>query len=369
VENAHWIDPTSEEWLASLVERLAGVPLLLLVTYRPGYRPPWLAHSGATQLALGPLSPDESLRVVQAVPQAVRLPAHVQRNIVARGAGNPFFLEELMWAVADHDSPAQALALPATVQAVLAARIDRLSGAAKRLLQTAAVIGHDVPVPLLQAVTGLADEALHDDLQHLQAAEFLSETHQLPTPTYTFKHALTCEAAYQSLLASTRRQIHQRIAQVLEAQFAGLVETQPAVLAHHYRQSGNMEQAVRYLQRAGVQALQRAAYVEAHAHLTTGLEVLATVPETPTRHQRELDLLIALAHTLRFTKGQAAPELAPVYTRAATLCQQVGKSPQRFVVLDALCLFHYTQVQGVGLSHAIFAEKTHPAILGAGPPL
>jgi predicted ATPase len=163
--------------------------------------------------------------VVQAVPQAARLPDHVQQSIVAHGADNPFFLEELVWAVVDHDALAQPLALPATVQAVLAARIDRLSHAAKRLLQTAAVVGHDVPVPLLQAATGLGDEALHEDLQHLQAAEFLSETRQLHAPTYTFTHALTREAAYQSLLASTRRQLHLRNAQVLEAQFAGLVET------------------------------------------------------------------------------------------------------------------------------------------------
>jgi class 3 adenylate cyclase len=122
VENVHWIDPTSEEWLASLVERLAGVPLLLLVTYRPRYRPPWLTHSAATQLALGPLSPAESLRVVQAVPQAAPLPAPVQQRIVAHGAGNPFFLEELVWTAVDHYTSAQSLALPATVQAVLAAR-------------------------------------------------------------------------------------------------------------------------------------------------------------------------------------------------------------------------------------------------------
>src|SRR5207249_11753975 len=160
-------------------------------------------------------------------------------------------------------------------------------------------------VSLLQAVTGLGDEALHDDLQHLQAAEFLYETRHLPTPTYTFKHVLTREAAYQSLLASTRRQVHQRIAQVLEAQFAGLVETPPEVLAHHYRQSGNTEKAVLYLQRAGAQALQRWAYVEAHTHLTTGLEVLATMPETPTRHQHELYLLIDLVWALMATKGQA----------------------------------------------------------------
>src|SRR5262249_53163132 len=157
--------------------------------------------------------------------------------------------------------------------------------------------------------------------------------------------ALTREAAYQSLLANTCRQIHQRIAQVLEAQLAGLVETQPEVLAHHYRQSGNMEQAVLYLQCAGAQALQRAAYVEAHTHLTTGLEVLATLPETPARHQHELDLLIALVQALRFTKGQAAPELVPLYTRAVMLCHQVGESLHRFVVLDALCLFYYTRAE------------------------
>src|SRR5262249_41812215 len=223
--------------------------------------------------------------------------------IAARGAGNPFFLEELVWAVGDHDTPAQPLALPATVQAVLAARIDRLSRATKRLLQTAAVVGHDVPVPLLQAVTGLADEALHDDLQRLQASEFLYETCQLPAPTYTFKHALTREAVYQSLLASTRRQLHQRIAQVLEAQFAGLVETQPEVLAHHYCQSGNMQQAVLYLQRAGGQALQRAAYAEAISHVTTALEALETLPDTVERAQRELALQLTLARAIGDTQG------------------------------------------------------------------
>src|SRR5207245_10221403 len=184
-------------------------------------------------------------------------------------------------------------------------------------------------------------QALQDDLHQRQAGDFLYDTHQLPAPTYTCKHALTRDAADQSLLASIRRQLHQRIAQVLEGQFAGLVETQPEVLAHHYRQSGNMEQAVLYLHRAGVQALQRAAYVEAHAHLTTGLEVLATLPETPTRHQHELDLLIALAQAVLVTKGQAAPELEPVLTRAAALCQQVGEAPERFVVLTALSLLHY----------------------------
>jgi predicted ATPase len=345
VENVHWIDPTSAEWLASLVERLAGVPLLLLVTYRPGYRPPWLAHSAATQLALAPLSPDDSLRVVQAVPQAARLPAHVQRSIVAHGAGNPFFLEELVWAARDHDTPAQPLALPETVQAVLAARIDRLSSDAKRLLQTAAVVGHDVPVPLLQAVTGLADEALHDDLQHLQAAEFLYETCQLPAPTYTFKHALTREAAYQSLLASTRRQIHQRIAQVLEAQFAGLIEAQPELLEHHYTEAGLTAQAIPYWQRAGEHASDRSAYLEAISHFTAGIELLKTLPETPAHTQQALTLYIALGAALQITKGQGAPEVEQAYTQAYALCQQVGETPELVPVLLGLWRFYVARPQ------------------------
>ena len=181
------------------------------------------------------------------------------------------------------------------------------------------------------------------------------ETRQLPAPTYTFKHALTREAAYQSLLASTRRQLHQRIARVLEAQFAGLVETQPEVLAYHYRQSGNAEKAVTYLQRAGIQARQRSAFAEAHAHLTMGLEVLATMPETPTRPQHELDLLISLTRVLQATKGDAAPELEPVLTRAAALCQQVGETLQRVVVLDALCVSHF--IRGEYQAAQVAAEQ------------
>jgi tetratricopeptide (TPR) repeat protein len=340
----------------SLVERLAGVPLLLLMTYRPGYRPPWLVHSAATQLALAPLSLDESLRVVQAAPQAARLPAHVQRSIVAHGAGNPFFLEELVWAVADHDTPAQALALPETVQAVLAARIDRLSRAAKRLLQTAAVVGHDVPVPLLQAVTGLADEALHDDLQHLQAAEFLYETRQLPTPTYTFKHALTREAAYQSLLTSTRRQYHQQIAQVLEARFPETAATHPELLAHHYTEAGCTEQAIVYWQQAGQQAYQRSAYVEAVQHFTTGVELLTTLPNTLEHAQHELDLLISLAQAVRMTKGETSLDYERAYVRAHALCQQLGDTTRLFEVL--IGLRQYYEVRGQCQRARELAEQT-----------
>ena len=170
VENLHWSDPTSEEWLASLVERLGDTPMLLLATYRPGYQPPWLGHSVATQMALPRLSPRDSLVVLQSVPQAAQLPAPLQQAIVAKAAGNPFFVEELTWAAVEHGNHAGPLPLPDTIEAVLAARLDRLPPEAKRLVQIAAVIGPEVPVPLLQRLAGLPEDVLQRGLAHLQGS-------------------------------------------------------------------------------------------------------------------------------------------------------------------------------------------------------
>ena len=168
MEDLHWIDPTSEEWLASLVELLAPVPLLLLTTYRPGYRPLWTDKSYATQLALTRLTPEVSYAVVQSVPQTPPLSDALQREIVGKAAGNPFFLEELKRDVVAHADRHATLVIPDTVQAVLAARMDQLPPEEKRLLQTAAVIGMDVPLPLLQAVAELPDDALNRGLAHLK---------------------------------------------------------------------------------------------------------------------------------------------------------------------------------------------------------
>ena len=216
VENLHWSDPTSDEWLATLAAQVGGTPILLLATYRPGYQLPWLAHSWATQVALPPLTPPDSLAVVQAVPQAAQLPARQQQAIVAKAAGNPFFLEELTWAAVAHGDHASTLPLPETIQAVLAARLDRLPPEAKRLVQIAAVIGPEVPVPLLQRLAGLAEDTVQRGLAQLQDAEFLYETRLFPEQVYTFKHALTHEVAYGSLLQERRRALHAQIVEVLE---------------------------------------------------------------------------------------------------------------------------------------------------------
>jgi predicted ATPase len=345
VENAHWMDATSQEWLTTLVERLPTAAVLLLVTYRPGYRPPWLEQSVVTQVALPRLLPHESLTVVQSVVPMQPIPDHLAQAIVAKASGNPFFLEELAWAVCEGGNRHAAVPIPDTVQAVLAARVDRLPPAEKHLLQTAAVIGPEVSIALLQAITEVPEDTLAGSLRHLQAAEFLYETRLVPEQTYTFKHVLTQEVAYQSLLHSTRRQVHQQIAQVLEAQFPVTVETEPAVLAQHYTEAGLYAQAIPYWQRAGQRAIERSANAEAISHFTQALALLTMLPESSARTAAELTLHLALAVPLIATKGYASPEVKHAYLRAQELCQHVQENS-----------LHFLALRGVWNCHLVWAE-------------
>jgi predicted ATPase/class 3 adenylate cyclase len=352
VENAHWIDAASEEWLATLVERLPHAAMLLLVTYRPGYRPPWLEQSVVTQVALPRLLPHESLTVVQSVAQMRPVPDHLAQAIVAKASGNPFFLEELAWAVREGEDRHAAVPVADTVQAVLAARIDRLPPAEKHLLQAAAVIGPEVSVPLLQAITAVPAETLASSLRHLQAAEFLYETRLVPEQLYTFKHVLTQEVAYQLLLHSTRQHVHRQIAQVLEEQFPVTVETQPALLARHYTEARLFAQAIPYWQRAGQRAMERSANAEAISHFTQALTLLTTLPPAA-RTTQELTLHLALAVPLIATKGYASPEVQHAYLRAQELCQHVQEHALRFLAL-----------RGVWNCHLVWAELRTAQALG-----
>jgi predicted ATPase len=341
VENLHWIDPSSEEALTVLVERLAGAVLLLLVSYRPGYRLPWLDKSYATQVALSPLTPANSRQVLQANLRTTPVAETLVQALLMKAQGNPFFLEELARAVGEHDAAQVSPAgVPETVRAVLAARIDRLPPAAKHVLQVAAVIGKDVPFALLQAVADLSDEGLEQDLRRLQAGEFLDETGVAPDRVYTFRHILVQEVAYQSLLTNARLQLHQRTAHVLATQFSATVETQPELVAQHYTEAGLVEQAIFYWQRAGQQALQRSAHQEAIQHLTKGLALLASLPKMPARAQAELDQQLALGQALGATKGYAAPEVEQTYARVRELCREVGETPQLFPALRGLYVFY-----------------------------
>jgi predicted ATPase len=224
------------------------------------------------------------------------------------------------------------------------ARLDRLVSA-KGIAQLAAVIGRQFAYALLQAVTQLDEATLQRELGRLVEAELVYQRGLPPQATYVFKHALIQDAAYQSLLKSTRQQYHQRIAQVLEAQFPETVETQPELVAQHYTATGYAEQAVVYWQQAGQHASERSAYLEAVSHLTTGIELLTTLPETPVRARQALTLHIALGAAWLVTKGQAAPEVEHAYTQARALCQQVGETPELIPVLFGLWRFYIARPQ------------------------
>ncbi len=357
VEDLHWIDAETQALLDTLVESLPTARLLLLVNYRPEYQHGWGSKTYYTQVRLDPLPPASADALLQALLGDDPSLAPLKRLLIERTEGNPFFLEESVRALVETGiltgepgayrltRPLPDIAVPATVQAVLAARIDRLPPDAKRLLQTAAVIGTEVPFPLLQTVADLAPETLHRSLAQLQGAEFLYETHLFPERVHTFKHALTQNVAYQSLLTSTRQQVHRQIAQALETLFPETAETQPELLAHHYTAAALPEPAVAYWQRAGQRALDRSAHLEAINHVTTGIELLKTLPKTPEHTQQALTLHLALGAALLVTKGQAAPEVERAYTQARALCQQVGETPELVPILFGLWRFYHARAQ------------------------
>jgi class 3 adenylate cyclase/predicted ATPase len=351
-EDLHWIDAETQTLLDSLIESLPTARLMLLVNYRPEYQHGWGSKTYYMQLRLDPLPPGSADALLQVLLGDDPSLAPLKRVLIARTEGNPFFLEESVRTLVETgvlvgEPGAYCLAqrlptiqVPATVQAVLAARIDRLPSDTKRLLQTAAVIGMEVPMPVLQAVAALPEAALHTALAQLQAAEFLYETRLFPERAYTFKHALTQQVAYQSLLTSTRQQVHQQTAQVFETHFAETVLTQPELLAHHYTEAGCPEPAIAYWQKAGQRAVERSAYAEASSHLTKGLEVLKALPDTHTRAQQELGLQNTLGPVLMAIRGWAAPEVEATYARAHALCQQVGETPQLFSALMGIGTFY-----------------------------
>ena len=309
-EDLHWIDAETQALLDSLVEGLPTARLLLLVNYRPEYQHAWGSKTSYTQLRLDPLPPASADELLQALVGDDPSLAPLTRLLIARTEGNPFFLEESVRTLVETGALvgapgayrlAQALPtiqVPATVQAVLAARIDRLSPEDKRLLQTAAVIGTEVPFPLLQAIGEVPEEALHRGLDHLQAAELLYETRLFPEREYTFKHALTHEVAYGGLLQERRRVLHGRIVAVLEALAAERLAEQVERLAHHAWQGEVWEKAVRYLRQAGAKAIAGSANREAAAHFERALVALRYLPESRASMEHAIDVRCELRTAL-----------------------------------------------------------------------
>ena len=310
IENLHWIDAETQAFLDALIESLPTARILLLVNYRPEYQHGWSSKSYYGQLRLDPLSPDsadEFLHVVLGDDPELQA---LKRLLIERTEGNPFFLEECIRTLVETKAlmgergacrlrqPLSKIQVPVTVQAILAARIDRLSPEDKRVLQCAAVIGKNVAFPLLQGVTNAPEEELRQSLAQLQTAEFLYEQSLFPELEYTFKHALTQEVAYATLLLERRRELHARTVQAIETQYADRLANQVDRLADHAFRGAMWEKAVTYFRQAGAKAAMNSAYREAVAWLERGLQALANLPERRDVLEQAVDLRLDLRNAL-----------------------------------------------------------------------
>jgi class 3 adenylate cyclase/tetratricopeptide (TPR) repeat protein len=306
IENLHWIDAGTQAVLDSLVESLPTATLCLLVNYRPEYQHGWGGKTYYTQLRLDPLPLESADRLLQALLGEDSSLVPLKHLLIERTEGNPFFLEESVRTLVEAQvlvgepgayrlvQSLRSIQVPATVQAVLAARIDRLPPEEKALLQTAAVIGTDVPFPLLQALAEPSEEALRHGLMHLQAAEFLYETKLFPTLEYTFKHALTHEVAYGGLLQERRRALHARIVEALERLYPERLAEHVDRLAHHALRGEVWDKAIRHCRQAGTKASARSAYQEAVVYIEQALVALSHLPESRGKLEQAIDLRLEL---------------------------------------------------------------------------
>jgi len=319
IEDLHWIDRTSETFLGALVDAMPAAPLLLIATYRAGYRPPWIARSTVTQLAVRPLDAAAGHAIVSDILRTRRADEAATERLVQQGEGNPFFLEELAWSVATTDGPGAGV--PRTVHDALSARIDRLPAASQRLLETASVLGREAPAPLLEALLDDHDTLVRD-LDPLIAREFIREHQDSHGPVYAFKHALTQEVAYGRLAPTERQRLHAAAGREIERIHAGALDAVLPKLARHAVGAERWVETVAYLRRAAAVALDSFAAEEAAACLDRAVEALTHLPTSSDRVTTEIDTRLELRNAL-FRLGRHAT-IAEHLARAQTLAEQIG---------------------------------------------
>jgi class 3 adenylate cyclase/predicted ATPase len=355
-EDLHWIDPTSRELLDLTVERTATLPVLLLVTYRPEFQPPWVGQSQVTVIALNRLGRNEGAKLVHGLAGNVgALPPEIVDEIVERTDGVPLFVEELTKAVVEAGAdrghlsisavPPSSLAVPASLHASLLGRLDRLGLAAKTVAQVGAAIGRDFSYELLSASVQIAEPELQEALRRLVEAGLVFQRGAPPTAEYLFKHALVQDAAYATLLRSRRQQLHTRIGSVLEKQFPDVGVARPELLAHHFTEAGLVDRATEYWLKAGRHGLARSAMKEAEALLRKGLGLVRNMADGISRQERELGFQICLGQALFATQGWGAPGVSDAYDRARKLCRQLDQ-PQKLLPI----------LYGQWINHAMHGE-------------
>jgi class 3 adenylate cyclase/predicted ATPase/DNA polymerase III delta prime subunit len=362
-EDVHWIDPSSRELLDLVIERVPRSRVLLLVTFRPEFQPPWTGQAHVTNLVLNRLDRREGAALVQRVVGSGGLPSDVVAEIIERTDGVPLFVEEMAKALQEAGNASTVLSrtaatasnVPATLHASLMARLDRLGSAAKEVAQVGAVLGREFSYELLAEVAQRNAAELNVALDQLVAAGLAFCRGVAPQATYLFKHALVQDAAYGTLLRGKRQELHRRVAEALVENWSEIVETQPELLAHHSAQAGLVDQAIAYYTRAGERALARSAMAEATAQLEKGLKLLTVLPDAAPRQHRELELLIGLGQVLIATQGYAAPAVGETYARARSLCELLDRPPQIVPVLYGQWIYHLLKGP-LGLAHELATE-------------
>jgi predicted ATPase len=334
-EDAHWSDPTSLELFAQAVDWAVCHRLLLLVTFRPDFNPPWIGRPHVTELTLHRLAPCDINSLIGGVVGNRSLPADIRQDIIARTDGIPLFAEEITKAVLDAEgesdeqrawagAPTPVVAVPASLQASLMSRLDRL-GPAKNVAQVGAAIGRAFPHMLLAALVQKRKEELDSDLDRLIAAGLLFRHGTPPYANYLFKHALVQDAAYSTLLREPRRELHARIAETLERQFPEIAESQPELLARHYTKAHLIEKSARLWGKAGLRSQERSALVEAAEQLSQALAQIATLPSTSDLRREQIILQVALLNTLMHVKGYGAPETKAAVAQVRALIEQAER--------------------------------------------
>jgi class 3 adenylate cyclase/predicted ATPase len=349
-EDVHWSDPTTRESLDLLIDRVPTLRVLMILTFRPEFTPPWIGRPHVTMLTLNRLPRRQRAEIMGYMTGGKALPKEIAEQIIDRTDGVPLFIEELTKTVVesgivteagDHYAlvaPIASLAIPTSLHASLLARLDRLAPT-REVAQIGAALGRSFSYELISAVARMPQRKLDDDLEQLASAELIFQRGTPPDAEYTFKHALVQDAAYSTLLRSSRQQLHARIAATLESRFLEIVAAEPAILAQHCSEAGLVEKAISYLLKAGQQSISRCAMTEAVAQLRKGLNLLSTIPDGTARQEQELDLQITLGHALMAAKGLAAPEPGEAFARARHLSERLARPQQLATVLTGQWIF------------------------------
>ena len=350
-EDAHWTDPTSLETFGRVVDKVRSLPVLLIVTFRPEFEPPWIGRPYVTALTVNRLAQRDIEAMIDSVVGNKLVPASIRQDIIERTDGIPLFVEEMTKAVLEAGSeraaqrtvasiPSSTLAVPASLQASLMARLDRL-GSAKEVAQIGAAIGREFSHALLSAVVDKLEPQLASALDRLIETGLLFRQGVPPHASYLFKHALVQDAAYGTLLREPRRALHARIAETLETQFAEIVENQPELLAHHCTEAGLIEKAAMLWGKAGQRSLERSALVEAIAQFTRSLDQIGTLPSTSSLRREQIKLQTALITPLMHVKGYGAPEPKAAAERARLLIEQAeAHLPQSAAIFQRVVADH-----------------------------